>query len=231
MIKKNGIIILLLCLTISAFSQLKLGIKGGSSLTNMVSEYKGEPYYYSSAKTGYHIGFAIYSPINKNKQFEIETGLYIESKGFDIDHELTIVERPYYTIFSRPNYPEGEIRSNVNYLTLPAIVKTDFNSFYINTGFYISNALSAKSKIKKGELRDFYEENGSDIEKELEIGEIPEDGAVIYPYDYGLILGIGYSFDLFSLCLNYDYGLLNVSADKNYTLKNRAFKLSIIYRM
>lgn len=240
-IKRNNItmkisiiaILILLTVSLSTNAQLSLGLKGGIDMSNMIGTNQGEPYYYSSAKPGYHIGISLYSALPNLEQVEIESGIFIENKGFSIDHEKTIDEDSYSFFRPRPNFPEGNIKFNILYLTIPATVKINFNSFYVNTGFYISNALNAKSKIEDGELKEFYEENNSDTEREMIIGYNYEDDEILSPYDFGLIFGLGYTIESISISLSYDYGMYDVSTsqEEDATLKNRVFKLSLSYRM
>lgn len=231
---KSGITALFFLLTssLAVQAQMSLALKGGVGMTTMVGSKGDAPQEYD-AKLGYHVGFALCSSRERWKRVGIESGLLVENKGSSIAHSETFEDEVYSVFSIRPSYPEGDIECNMLYLTVPTTVKLYLASFYINTGFYVSRVLAARTQLAEGELKEFYVEHDFATECPIGIGDDYENGDRLLPYDYGMIFGVGFTKGLVSIGLSCDYGLYDVcsSPDAVSSLTNRVVKLSLSYQL
>jgi len=115
--KKSLAILSFLCLTISAFAQLKIGIKGGGNFSYVSSDTPtGAVGFDWEALTSYHIGGFVQLPLNDKLAFRAE--LLYSFEGAE----------------AQMLFPQPE-KINIDYLNLPLLLRFHLlSSLYIDLG-------------------------------------------------------------------------------------------------
>jgi hypothetical protein len=198
----------------------QVSIIGGLNLSNMVVSDKDE--IYSEAlkmNPGFNLGARLSFPLNR--QFSIETGLVANTRGYRTSFE--------------DNYFEDNFKARVNaslyYLDLPVAGKftADLGRVKLHgqAGPYIGFGLSGKIKSKitfNGETEHH--------ERKVQWGSEPYIDDV-KRLDYGLLFGIGCSFESYQLAIMYGMGLANISpyTENGYVMSHRQLSLSLGYNI
>jgi len=189
MIPKFKYFIFLICFTLSftVLSQnLKIGIEGGASYTNLRGNSIAEK---SESLFSHLIG--VYGEFPISEQVFLKGGLNYERKGSKIDSRIDD-----YNGIPLESYT---INNSYNYLTLPILIKYQFNGqvkFFINGGPYVGYLLNSKSKTKS--TNDY---DTSYLYKKI---------------DFGLVAGVGMLIPFndnfqFSLEIRDNLGVINIS--------------------
>jgi hypothetical protein len=171
-------------------------------------------------KTGFNVG--AFAEIELKKSIFLESGLYLSTKGTKLKEEGI------------------EDKFNLMYLQLPVLgvykyeLKNDFKLFG-KFGPYFGLGLSAKNKggmdwgwDDEDDYSLLSDDDDYDSDDET-IKGFGEDKTGLKRGDFGLLLGIGVQKGKYSLGLNYELGLLNISSFKEAKTKNRTFSISIGY--
>jgi hypothetical protein len=214
---KAILFVLFISLSLSSFSQLTLGVKGGLNLTNMLWKDNDDTYSkdYKMAP-GMHLGATVAIPLVKDMLY-LEPGLFFNMRGFRIDEEL-----------------EGAtVKGHLNlyYLDVPVNVMAIFGSdkfkFYGALGPYVGIGLSGKAKITAE-----YDGNKETTTETMKWGS-DEDNDDFKRLDFGASIGAGVIISGIQIGLSYDMGLANISpyTDNGYRIKNRGLRLSVGYRL
>ncbi len=201
------IVIIALTTTLESFAQIKFGVKGGLNFANVLDKTNNRTYSddYKS-KIGFNLG--VTAEYSISEKFAIEPGLLFSTKGYKLeDSGIT-----------------GSI--NLNYLEVPinAIYKIEFSNakILIIAGPYLGYAISGKMKASEPVLG----VNEDSKEQKVEIG------TDIKALDFGLNIGTGVEIKDITICLQYGYGLSNLSIhpENEAKLKNRILGISLGYK-
>jgi hypothetical protein len=209
--------------SISAYSQIHLGIKGGINLADMNGRIDGIKDSDTKVKLGFNVGGIM--NYSFTDVFILESGLILESKGYEyrFDNNGAFSSKAEY----------GKLVTNVLYLDIPINLKAYFDlgntKFYGLFGPYLGFALSGKLK-STGDLKSDLEELGLDTEENLEFGGSASNDN-LKGYDFGLMLGLGVAVEDFEIGLSYDLGLVNIlpGGDGDNYIKNGVFKVTVGY--
>ena len=165
------------------------------------------------SKVGFSAGLAVEFPIVRS--FYINTGLFYTVKG--AKEEVT---EDGYT---------AKTTMTAGYLELPVYASYRLNfaeesQLQINFGTYFAYGLNGKMK---------YEDNEGNTDIDL-FGVSDEDDykAGLKRFDFGLGVGLGYTFHKVYLGMNYQFGLVNIADKKeweNASIKNSNFNISLGY--
>ena len=209
---KNKFTLLLMmlfcCVATQSFAQIEYGVKAGLNFSTLIDkDNDGAVTENSSTKTGFHIGFtAEYSFTDK---FAFESGLLYSSKGTN----------SRYTD-SGTTYKET---LNLNYLEIPlnAVYKIELGNkkVLLKAGPYLGFAFSGKY---------IYDDGSSD---KVNIGS-DRNNDEIKALDFGLNFGAGIGIKSYTLGLQYEFGLANISPDTSngYKISNSVFGISLGYK-
>lgn len=184
------------------------------SMSNLYSQF--------STKIGINIANQSLKIVDENEvDFDSRTGFLI-SAGFehDLNDEFSI--HPELAYISKGNKLKSKIYENrtvsFNYIELPVMVKykrvVGPVNFYLNLGPNFGIALNAKIKDEDGDVEELAF-GGEDQYKRFEFG---------LGIGGGLIYNIG-DYDTF-FDLRYNFGLSDIDADEDQTLKNTGFSIA-----
>lgn len=172
--------------------KVNLGVRLGMNISKLGGDKGWDNY---KSKIGFRLGVA--ADYEFYHSMFVESGLYVTTKG--------------------AKWKEGSEKNtfNLTYLQLPILYSYKYNlgnDLMLNgkIGPYLAVALSAKDKYKDSEYPD-------DDETTKGFGK---DKTGLKAFDAGLQIGIGASKGRYSLGLNYEIGLANISAftdDKTHT--------------
>lgn len=157
----------------------------------------------SDARVGFNAGLTL--DVNLPANFVILTGVDISSKGGNIERALS-------------NDNVTKFKSTAMYLQLP--VKLGYRlpvlpglGFHFGAGAYFAQGIAGKTK---------YTLNGV----EEKVNTFSDEG--FKKSDWGLGVEVGATvLSLLQIRLGYDFGLVNISQDKNFDIKNRNFYASV----
>jgi len=196
---KNTIIILTILLSSLSYAQndIKFGINGGATFSSIRGNEAADE---SKSSLDFLIGVTVDYPINE--KLSIKTNLNYERKSVNVES------------FSVENV---NIRSTYSYITLPVLLKYNFDSFYINGGPFVGFLINANSKSDDGGP-DF---EFTDLNRNI---------------DAGVSLGIGKRIDLSNNYLDIEIrnnlGLVNISEVEvlnDGTIKTNSLNLILTY--
>ncbi|MDQ3292723.1 MAG: PorT family protein [Bacteroidota bacterium] len=175
----------------------KFGIKGGINFAQLyVDQPNAED---ENIKVGYHFGVFGKVPITDFLALQPEVlytnvGAKVTYGGSDFENLLGI--------------EPGEIRFNLNYIQVPVALTVNIGPLNVHAGPYISYLAGANIKdLKTSDL------NPSDIKK--------LDREDFNDFDYGLVGGVGFDVQNFTIGARYNYGFREVGkSDLAGTLTN-----------
>ncbi len=213
---KAILFVLFISLSLSSFSQMTLGVKGGLNLSNMLmkdddettsDDYKMTP--------GIHLGATVAIPLVKDMLY-LEPGLFFNMRGFRIKEE------------SDGASVKGHL--NLYYLDVPVNVMAIFGSdkfkFYGALGPYVGIGLSGKTKVTSE-----FEGEEETTKETMKWGSGDDDD--LKRLDFGASIGAGVIISGIQIGLSYDLGLANISpyTENGFRIKNRGLRLSVGYRL
>lgn len=190
-----------LLIGVNAYAQDGRAEFGVKAGLNM-STFNGD-YEDTKAKIGFNVGVTLDYALTDARDWYLLTGLEYTTKG---------------TKFKKIAGIEQSI--NAAYLQLPIhagykfdVTETTRLSFH--AGPYLAYGVNGKYKIKS---------NG------VEVNTDTFDDNNLKRFDFGVGLGVGAEFGKIGLGLGYDFGLLNVSDNKNITVRNANAYLTVGYK-
>ncbi|MDR1121581.1 MAG: PorT family protein [Dysgonamonadaceae bacterium] len=212
--KKCFFTIALVAMAVSVSAQIKLDGVVGLNLANQ-SVSDGDKSGSGDSKIGLKVG--VTGDYSLSDYFSLQAGLVFSQKGVKESDSETYGGQTY----------EYESKTTLNYLQIPvnAVGRYKINddiSVFGLAGPYLAFALSGKNNVKVS--------GGGQSESESESIKFGSSDDKMNGFDYGLTLGAGVEYKLFSLRLEYDLGLgklYNGSGDAS--LKNRNFGISVGY--
>ena len=188
----------------SAQNEVNLGVKAGVNLSN----FGGDGVEDADSKVGFSIGATL--DYGLTESLFLLTGLDFTTKGakgkFDDDDD------------------DFEISINPMYLQIPVHAGYKLNmandaKLVISAGPYVAYGLGGKVKS------DF---DGVSVSTDFFGDE--DKGAIAKRFDFGVGLGVGYEFSKFKIGVGYDFGLANVSNDKDYKVRTQNGYLTFGYK-
>lgn len=200
---KKSFLLLALLITFGMLVQAQnFGIQGGGVLSNV--GWRNDQFTVNTnLKPGFLAGITLDIPLNN--AMVINTAVNYKTMGAWI-HDSTDLA----------SYNLGYVNLDVTYDYI-----FDMKSFQIfaEGGGYISYLVNAKS---------IYKPEGEDrITENLKIGTSSDDD--IRPLDIGLTIGTGIYLGKFKFGIGYQGGILNLSPNDTFTLRNRMGYLRVAY--
>lgn len=206
------IAVIILSITKPALAQVKLGIRGGLNISNMLSKDKDRTYstdFY--LKSGFNLG--VTTDFSISEKFALESGLLFSTKGYQA--ESFGIKRII----------------NLNYLGIPIHAAYKINlggtKLAIYAGPYVGYAISGKMRTNKAVLG----ENGNSKEEKIKIGtdKLKDE---LRPFDWGLNIGTAIEVKHFTIGIQYGFGLANISVyrDNDAKVANRVFSILVGYK-
>lgn len=233
--KKAVLLLVALFIVGPAISQISFGPKAGMTLSKYGYNYADEDSYLepeTKFKAGPAIGVAMNMQILEFLSFQ--PSLMFSKKGCSFD----VAEDG-----SGESVNTGYYREKISYLEVPLNVALGLKlgpvRFQVFAGPYFAYAIAGKQKWD-------YEENINGIREDVTgsedvefVGEIPEDGDVVYrrPFDIGANVGLGFKVDKILLNLGYAMGFANLQPDvpgessfaSDYKFSNRTIFLNVAW--
>lgn len=196
-----------------------MGLKGGvnfSTIEETDAKFPGE----LNPRIGVNFGFISEFPLFKN--YSLETGVILNSKGFSAKEDLTVGDRPIKT---KLNY-------NLQYFDIPVSFKGAFSigqaekwKVYGSFGPYVGVGLFGQ-RIQNISI------DGDETEhkRALEWGNdaMKDD---FKRMDFGLIFGTGIQRDGFNFGVNYYHGFVDISPASGISQSNRVLGVSVGYML
>jgi len=191
---------------------LTFGVKAGMNLSN----FSGNGADGMDAKVGFNVGLTLDYALTQDVY--LMTGLEFSMKGGKDKGSISYGGVSF----------TGEEKDNPMYLQIPIHVGykfnvTEYTKLVLHVGPYLAYGVGGKSKIK------------GVATVEGETGSIDTDydffsDATAKRFDMGLGLGVGAEFGKFGIGLGYDLGLLNISQNKNFKVRNMNAYLTVGYK-
>ncbi|GAA4344939.1 porin family protein [Flaviaesturariibacter amylovorans] len=225
--KKQFLLLAGLAAVLSAAAQQKsagpekvsFGIKAGlnsasikgeasESLNGMVDYTDG--IFNTESRTGFYAGGTVNIPVGGG--FSIEPGILYDQKGYVLQGSYGLKDAEFLSL-------NGKARLNLNYISLPVLVKGTFGGFQAFAGPQVSYLAQAQLHATAGAL-------GFNVfNKRYDVAD------QFNKVDFGLTGGIGYQFNNgFHINAAYDHGLGKIDADRSLDAYNRAFKVGVGFR-
>jgi long-subunit fatty acid transport protein len=212
--KKCFLTIALVAVAVSVSAQIKLDGVVGLNFANQ-TESEGNKSETGDSKIGLKLG--VTGDYLLNDYLSLRAGLVFSQKGVSESDSDTYGGQTH----------EYESKTTLNYLQIPinAVGRYKINddiSVFGLAGPYLAFALSGKEKET--------ESVGGQSQSKSESIKFGSSDDKMNGFDYGLTLGAGVEYKLFSLRLEYDLGLGNLyNGSGDYSLKNRNFGISVGY--
>lgn len=204
---KKYILAIALCIvSVTAFAQTKVAIKGGYTYsTAKVSQYEiAKPSGYNS---GYGLGVLFKAPFDGYLHFS--PCIMYNRRGFNYKQQST---------------PDSAFSNTIHYLDIVPALSIDFptgkqSAFVLSAGFNISVGIAGTEKLTA---------NGVTTSKKMNFDISSNYGL----FDLGLNTSVGYHFEKFLIEAGYNLGLadINNQHDKDgRNIRNRMLSFSIGY--
>lgn len=182
-------------------------------------------------KIGMHVGGNVNYKLIGN--FQMQIGFYVTKKGY----KNYVWDQTKSTSSGVSILNERWYEATANYIQMPFNVGYEwyFNkdmAFNINGGVYVAYGYGNKGRIKYHGRSTTMDSDGQVTVNDLS-GAYEEhtfsDTRWRRP-DYGLNGSIGFIYDIYTLNLNYEHGLYNVTRDPNNPKEHRVYSLSLGFR-
>jgi hypothetical protein len=219
---KKIIITCLLLVSLLGVKAQKINVKTGLNLATIFAENNDE-IASSDFETnpGLSIGVNIEFPINKI--FAFETGMQFSMEGTQINEKKEMIYGGLSTSVS------ADIDLDLYYMNVPLNAKVYLTNSKVKVfglfGAYLGVGIYGNYESNISILGDSKTEN-----TKIKWGDDSENDN-FRRFDYGLNIGAGSEFNRFLFCVNYNYGLANISpyVKNGSTINNRVLTFSIGY--
>lgn len=219
------ILVTLLVVSSITIKAQQFGITAGLNLSNMNIENNEELYSSSYLNiAGIHLGINVEIPFND--KFSFEPGIIYSQKGAKKSETTTFDYQYYYTYSGN---------AKLHYIDIPMPLKANFEvsndtKIFLKFGPYLGYGLS-------GVVNEYYEENyygetySESTTEDVNWGNDPETDD-LKRIDMGLLMGTGIQYQQFVLGINYNLGLINISAYQynGNKIDNRVLQFSLGYK-
>jgi hypothetical protein len=211
----------------SAFAQagaLQFGVKAGVNLSSVSGDVEDV-----KSKIGFNVGVTVDYGFTDN--LFLLSGLELTQKGYKVEEEYS------------EDYPgasvnvKSTVTSSPLYLQIPIHIayKLDLGSVKLvpEVGPYVAFGIAGKTKVKtelssdNQAVLDLIGDTSSEEDGDF-FGSEDEGGAK--SFDFGIGLGIGAEFGKLGAKIGYDLGLTSLSYNKDFSVKNGNFYLSVGYK-
>jgi hypothetical protein len=222
----------------------QFGANGTSVSSTVSEELKQETFAFFKTRFGLRLG--VLAEYNFKDNMALQSGVFYTQKGYwknlnDIEKYVKEEEGDDIEL-------SGKWGNRYNYLEMPIHFVYKMNDFQFFAGPYFAYGIGGKSKIDLT-VKEDGETDSLQAEADIEAvsGNVEDEDFfdlnvfefVVYKnFDYGLDLGVGYTYDKFLIQMQYSLGMTNIipqingstlDVDKDYNLKNRGFSLSVSY--
>lgn len=219
---KRILITCLLLVSLLGVKAQKINVKTGFNLATIFAENNDE-IISSDFETnpGLSIGVNIEFPINKT--FAFETGLQFSMEGSQIHKNM---EKIYGGL---DHSVWGNLDIDLYYMNVPLNAKVYLINSKVKVfglfGAYLGVGIFGNKELKILTLDDSDTDNAK-----IKWGDDSENDD-FRRFDYGFNIGTGCEFNRFLFCVNYNYGLANISpyVKNGSTINNRVLTFSIGY--
>jgi len=222
---KKLLLIFFLLAPVLAYSQLRLGIRGGVNLATFngseVVEW-GAANVDPTAQVKFHLG--VYADYFIVENISIQPGLFYSAKGPNYEGETEIYNNMGEFMMEDITY-----KKRLGYLDIPILVHFHINeNLSVFAGPQFSFLISAK--VKNDAAQEVL--NALGLEEDEDVKDSYRG------FDLGFPIGLGYELtNGFNVQLNYDLGLINIAkgydydggdgGDRYFNVKNGVVKLSV----
>lgn len=194
-------IVILLLLSLQSFGQIKYGIKGGVTFSDIKYDYKNsfseiEPE--TKLKQGFTLG--VVAQIGLGDMIAVQSGLMFTQKGTQGEYD------------NKDDYS----KTTLNFIDVPLYATLTLLGFQLQAGPYFSMGISGKQKYDFKVLNSSlsYEgENKIKFVKEYNSNDAKEDEGYLKRFDTGLYFGLGYKLGPIKLNAGYQLGMTNLTPD------------------
>ncbi|RYY97008.1 MAG: PorT family protein [Chitinophagaceae bacterium] len=185
-------------------------IKGDASQSlNGLVDYS-DGIFTTTGRTGFYAGGSVNIPVGGG--FSIEPGINYDQKGYALKGSYGLKDAEFLSV-------NGKARLNLNYISMPVLVKGNFGGLQVFAGPQVSYLANADLHATAGAM-------GFNVfNKHYDVGD------QFNKIDMGLTGGVGYQFaNGFNINAAYDHGLTKIDADRSLDAYNRAFKVGVGFR-
>lgn len=216
--KKLFVLLVLLINIPVSYAQVRYSISGGINLTDLKNDWNLFDNPTIRPRFGYSFGFGLEIPVKNS--FYTEGQITLVSKNYAFDTE------DFYG-----DGTEGYDRYSILYLDLPIVAGYRYKDIRAFIGPFFDYCLGGTNQHNLEYFNGDTDEGtiGIDPSQELKSSEITEGIFPLkrqYYFDSGIILGVGYSCQSYSLDFSYSYGLVNIFPKVNdETVKRNDYSL------
>jgi hypothetical protein len=222
LMKKQVLLVAALAAATATFAQEKVSvtvkagvnsasIKGdaSNSLNSLVDYTNG--IFNTQSKLGFYAGASVGIPVSS--QFSVEPGLNFDQKGYELRGSYDF--KGIASLLS----PSAKASLNLNYISMPLLLKGNFNGFQVFAGPQVSYLAKADLHVTAGAL------GFNALDKHMDAGD------QFNKWDMGVQAGLGYQMkNGLSLSAAWDRGLTKVDANRNMDAYNQAFKVGVGFK-
>ncbi|RYZ17287.1 MAG: PorT family protein [Chitinophagaceae bacterium] len=220
--KKQVLLIAALAAATASFAQQKVtvNVKAGvnsasivgdaSKSLNSLVDYTND-IFQTRSKLGVYAGASVGIPVTE--QFSIEPGINFDQKGYELrgSYEFDGIA----SVLS----PSAKAQLNLNYISMPVLLKGNFGGFNVFAGPQVSYLASSKVRVTAGAL------GFNAFDKTLDAGN------QFNKWDMGVQAGLGYQLkNGLNISAAWDRGLTKVDANRSMDAYNQAFKVGVGFR-
>jgi hypothetical protein len=206
----------MIIMALFSYAQLGLGIKGAVTMSNFTTDLSDIE---EAAKTGFQFG----GFVRVGDKWHLQPEIYFTAKNGQFNYDFTDVD---------PNNPLNTIAKKVNYnLTLNTI------DIPVLIGYKLIDPPLMNIRLQAGPVASIVTSKKFKIDVDGVDQEVPDDEGDMYKnMNWGLQLGAGVDFLMFTVDLRYELGLSNIydkpeGNTENQTYKNNVFFLSVGWKI
>ncbi|NOX48044.1 MAG: PorT family protein [Chlorobi bacterium] len=205
----------MIMMSMFSFAQLGLGVKGAvtmSNITTNVSDYK------EAAKTGYQLG----AFVRVGDKWHLQPEVYFSLKNGQFNFDITEIDPGNLnTVTKSVNYTTSLNTIDIPVLLGYTLIDPPLMNIRLQAGPVASIVTNKSFKIEVDGVEQTVDDNEGDIFKDL---------------NWGLQVGAGVDFLMFTVDLRYELGLSNIydkpeGATEDQTYKNNVFFLSVGWKI
>lgn len=214
--KKILLVSIMIFMTVFSYAQLGLGIKGAVSMSTISTDISD---YEEAAKAGYQLG--VFARIGDKWHLQPELYFSLKDGLLKYDQTMTDPNDPLNTITKSVDYTV-----NLNTLDIPVLI-----------GYKIIDPPLLNIRLQAGPVASIVTSKKFKIDVDgVEQEATNADGDLFKDLNWGLQLGAGVDFLVFTVDLRYELGLNNIynkpdGATEDNTFKNNVFFLSVGWKI
>ena len=206
----------MIMMSMFSFAQLGLGIKGAVTMSNFTTDLSDIE---EAAKTGFQFG----GFVRIGDKWHLQPEIYFTAKNgqFNYDDILVDPDNPINSITEKVNY-----NVTLNTVDVPVLI-----------GYKLIDPPLMNIRLQAGPVASMVTSKKFKIDVDGVEQEVPDDAGDIYKdLNWGLQVGAGVDFLIFTVDLRYELGLSNIydkpeGATEDQTFKNNVFFLSVGWKI